>query len=59
MNSKELFCSFCGKNRREVKRLIVGPENCICDECVSLGKKLIEKVNPKTRVIPFLRPPKD
>jgi ATP-dependent Clp protease ATP-binding subunit ClpX len=31
-----LHCSFCGKNAREVKKLIAGPEVYICDECVDL-----------------------
>ena len=32
---KKLFCSFCGKNQSEVKKLIAGPSVYICDECVS------------------------
>jgi hypothetical protein len=31
-----LYCSFCGKSQHEVKRLIVGPNVFICDECVLL-----------------------
>ena len=30
----ELRCSFCGKPRSMVSRLIMGPEVNICDECV-------------------------
>ena len=33
---KLLFCSFCGKNQNEVRRLIAGPSVYICDECVDL-----------------------
>jgi hypothetical protein len=29
-------CSFCGKERREVRKLIAGPSVHICDECVKL-----------------------
>jgi len=29
-------CSFCGKSRTEVKRLIAGPTVYICNECVNL-----------------------
>lgn len=29
-------CSFCGKAREEVQRLIHGPRVQICDECVGL-----------------------
>jgi len=35
-DEKLLFCSFCGKNQNEVKKLIAGPSVYICDECVSL-----------------------
>jgi ATP-dependent Clp protease ATP-binding subunit ClpX len=31
---KLLFCSFCGKNQHEVRKLIAGPTVFICDECV-------------------------
>ena len=34
-DEKLLFCSFCGKNQNEVKKLIAGPSVYICDECVS------------------------
>ncbi len=34
-------CSFCGKDEREVKRLIAGPGVFICDECVSLCSVLL------------------
>ena len=30
----EFHCSFCGKQRREVRKLISGPRVFICDECV-------------------------
>jgi hypothetical protein len=29
-------CSFCGKARREVRKLIAGPAVWICDECIAL-----------------------
>jgi hypothetical protein len=31
-----LYCSFCGKGQHEVKKLVAGPDVCICDECVDL-----------------------
>lgn len=40
-NGKLLFCSFCGKNQNEVRRLIAGPEVYICDECVDLCNDII------------------
>ena len=40
---KKLFCSFCGKNQSEVKKLIAGPSVYICDECVSLCNDIIKE----------------
>ncbi|RIK43397.1 MAG: ATP-dependent Clp protease ATP-binding subunit ClpX [Chloroflexi bacterium] len=35
-------CSFCGKTRSEVRRLIEGPGNVyICDECVALAGEIL------------------
>lgn len=34
-------CSFCGKNRLNVKKLIAGPEAFICDECVMLSSEIL------------------
>jgi hypothetical protein len=40
-SSQTLCCSFCGKNQREVKRLIAGPLAYICDECIGLCNDII------------------
>ena len=40
---KSLFCSFCGKNQHEVKKLIAGPSVFICDECVDLSNDIISE----------------
>jgi len=32
----QFFCSFCGKNQKEVQKLIAGPSVYICDECIKL-----------------------
>jgi ATP-dependent Clp protease ATP-binding subunit ClpX len=37
----QLFCSFCGKNQEEVKKLIAGPSVYICDECIELCNDII------------------
>jgi ATP-dependent protease Clp ATPase subunit len=29
-----LSCSFCGKNQKQVKKLIAGPDAYICDRCL-------------------------
>ncbi|MFD8963636.1 ATP-dependent Clp protease ATP-binding subunit ClpX [Streptomyces sp. NPDC059568] len=37
-----LKCTFCGKNQKQVQKLIAGPSPvCICDECVGLCNELI------------------
>ena len=37
-----LFCSFCGKTEKEVKRMIAGPYKVqICDECVQLCGEIL------------------
>ena len=42
-----LFCSFCGKNQNEVKKLIAGPAVYICDECIQLCSEIIEEESEK------------
>jgi hypothetical protein len=39
--SRDLVCSFCGKNQREVRKLIAGPKVYICDECIDLCNDII------------------
>ncbi len=39
----ELKCSFCGKERSQVRRLIAGPGVYICDECITLGYEIIQE----------------
>jgi len=40
--TKNLECDFCGKNRNEVDKLIVGNETSICNECVDLCHDILE-----------------
>ncbi|HEY4485604.1 MAG TPA: ATP-dependent Clp protease ATP-binding subunit ClpX, partial [Nitrospiria bacterium] len=40
-NDALLRCSFCGKSRDEVKRLIAGPTVYICNECIDLCNEII------------------
>ncbi len=42
-----LFCSFCGKNQSEVRKLIAGPAVYICDECIQLCSEIIEEESEK------------
>jgi ATP-dependent Clp protease ATP-binding subunit ClpX len=40
--TKTLYCSFCFKSQRDVKKLISGPGGIfICDECVGLCNEII------------------
>jgi tetratricopeptide (TPR) repeat protein len=39
----DLFCSFCAKPRREVKKLVTGEGAVICDECLGLCCDILEK----------------
>ncbi|MCI0508770.1 ATP-dependent Clp protease ATP-binding subunit ClpX [Chromohalobacter marismortui] len=42
-SGKLLYCSFCGKNQNEVRKLIAGPSVYICDECVDLCNDIIRE----------------
>lgn len=50
-----LKCSFCGKAQDSVKKLIAGPDVCICDECIELCNEILDeelfnlKQNEKTQ----------
>ena len=49
---KSLFCSFCGKNQQEVKKLIAGPSVFICDECVDLCNDIIVEETKEISPVP-------
>src|SRR5438046_3839368 len=55
-----LSCSFCGKNQKEVKKLIAGPTVYICDECIGLCNDIIaeevEKDEPYAGSAPIPKP---
>ena len=44
-----LRCSFCGKSRDQVRKLIAGPTVYICDECVGLCNEIISEDWQETR----------
>ena len=44
---QELYCSFCGKAKAEVDRLIAGPGVYICNECIASCHDLIEEQKVK------------
>lgn len=39
---EEITCSFCGKTQAQVKKMIAGNGVYICNECVTLSKKIID-----------------
>lgn len=47
---KLLYCSFCGLNQKEVKKLIAGPSVFICDKCVEMTVDIIEDSIGEIRV---------
>ncbi len=53
MPSKDsgLHCSFCGKNQREVKKLIAGPNVYVCDECIQLCNDIIAEEVEKEELL--------
>jgi ATP-dependent Clp protease ATP-binding subunit ClpX len=40
-----LYCSFCGKNQNEVRKLVAGPTAYICDECIELCRAIVHEDN--------------
>lgn len=44
-----LKCNFCGKNQKQVRKLIAGPNIYICDECIELCNEiLLEELEENT-----------
>lgn len=55
-NESTLACSFCGKRRFEVRKLIAGPTVYICNECIDLCNDIIYEdesmgVTPQKRLL--------
>jgi ATP-dependent Clp protease ATP-binding subunit ClpX len=43
-NKKNLVCSFCGKEAKDVKKIIAGGGNAnICNECIDLCAEIVRK----------------
>ncbi len=57
-------CSFCGKAKRQTERLFKGQSGLICDSCVQLCSRLLDKQKPVVKskkadyVVPFNEMPK-
>ena len=59
-NNDHLVCSFCGKPKELVNRLIAGPNGIyICDECVEICREVMadsDKMDKKNQSIKLLKP---
>ena len=44
------YCSFCGKNQHETRRLIAGPSVFICDECIDLCNDIVREEDAQIKV---------
>ena len=40
--NNDIYCSFCGKHKDEVKKLIAGVDVYICDSCVELCTEIVQ-----------------
>ena len=40
---KNVYCSFCGKPQKSVKKIVAGPGVYICDECIGLCNAVLEE----------------
>ncbi len=41
--NESIKCSFCGKSRSDVERILAGPGVYICNECVDLCREILEE----------------
>src|SRR6056300_650529 len=49
MSNKDNYrCHFCGKDKKEVTKLIVGDDSAICNECVTLCVTILDKEKIKS-----------
>jgi len=46
-----LYCSFCGKNQNEVRKLVAGPTAYICDECIELCRCIVQEDNDSSTAL--------
>ena len=47
--NKEFKCSFCGKPKNDIKTLIAGPNQYICNECIDLCHNIIHEVKKEEK----------
>lgn len=51
-DDNKLNCSFCGKDRSSVEKLIAGPNVYICNECITLSYKIVVDENQSKETEP-------
>lgn len=44
-------CNFCGKIRKEVDKLVAGPEVYICNECIELSYRILQSDNEEETIL--------
>jgi ClpX C4-type zinc finger len=37
------ICSFCGKPRSATRRIVAGPQVCICEECIVMAAEALQR----------------
>jgi ATP-dependent Clp protease ATP-binding subunit ClpX len=52
-----VVCSFCGKNQKEVRKLIAGPTVYICDECIGLCNDILAEEQHQQKTTDKARSP--
>ncbi len=50
-DSKEMRCSFCGRPRSEVRKLILGPSVNICDDCIRTCVDILEEGDAQNKPV--------
>ena len=53
-----LFCSFCGRSQRDVRKLIAGPSMFICNTCVDLCNEILREELDESKPAAELELPK-
>ena len=48
VKNNDRICSFCGKSNYEVKKMIVGKDVFICNECILLSNKALQEEKKQT-----------
>ncbi|MBR1672080.1 MAG: ATP-dependent Clp protease ATP-binding subunit ClpX [Fretibacterium sp.] len=57
ISAHDIHCSFCGKNQREVYRLIAGDGAWICNECIEVCNMILADEKNARPLFPAFQPP--